>query len=79
MLTVLGLQLSTMLVGAIVVEQVFRLPGLGTALLQAVGNGDLQVVQGIVMLLVGFVLVVNLVTDLAYLLIDPRLRSGERR
>ncbi len=78
-LTVLGLQLSTMLVGAIVVEQVFRLPGLGTALLQAVGNGDLQVVQGIVMLLVGFVLVVNLVTDLAYLLIDPRLRSGERR
>ena len=75
----LGLQLSTMLVGAIVVEQVFRLPGLGTALLQAVSNGDLQVVQTIVMLLVGFVLVVNLLTDLVYLVIDPRLRSGGRR
>ena len=77
--TVLGLQLSTMLVGAIVVEQVFRLPGLGTALLQAVSNGDLQVVQTIVMLLVGFVLVMNLLTDLVYLVIDPRLRSGGRR
>ena len=61
------------------VEQVFRLPGLGTALLQAVSNGDLQVVQTIVMLLVGFVLVVNLLTDLVYLVIDPRLRSGGRR
>ena len=68
-----------MLVGAIVVEQVFRLACLGTALLQAVINGDLQVVQTIVMLLVGFVLVVNLLTDLVYLVIDPRLRSGGRR
>ncbi len=73
--TVLGLQLSTMVVGAIVIEMVFRLPGLGTALMSAVSARDLQMVQGIVMLLVALVLVVNLLTDLAYLLIDPRLRA----
>jgi peptide/nickel transport system permease protein len=75
--TVIGLQLATMLVGAIVVEQVFHLPGLGTALLSAVANRDLVVVQGIVMLLVFAVLVINLLTDLSYLLIDPRLRSRD--
>ncbi|MBI4901453.1 MAG: ABC transporter permease [Actinobacteria bacterium] len=77
--TVIGLQLSTLLVGAIVVEQVFRIPGLGTALLSAVSNRDLIVVQGIVMVLVFAVLVINLLTDLSYLLIDPRLRGGDRR
>jgi peptide/nickel transport system permease protein len=77
--TVIGLQLSTLLVGAIVVEQVFRIPGLGTALLSAVSNRDLIVVQGIVMVLVFAVLVINLLTDLSYLLIDPRLRGGEGR
>lgn len=77
--TVVGLQLATLLVGAIVVEQVFRIPGLGTALLSAVSNRDLIVVQGIVMVLVFAVLVINLVTDLSYLLIDPRLRGGGAR
>lgn len=73
--TVLGLQLSTMLVGAIVVEQVFSLPGLGTLLLTAVGNRDLQLVQGIVLLLVAAVLLITLIVDLSYLAIDPRLRA----
>lgn len=77
--TVIGLQLSTLLVGAIVVEQVFRIPGLGTALLSAVANRDLIVVQGIVMVLVFAVLVINLLTDLSYLLIDPRLRNRDAR
>ncbi|HSN11021.1 MAG TPA: ABC transporter permease [Propionibacteriaceae bacterium] len=77
--TVVGLQLATLLVGAIVVEQVFRIPGLGTALLSAVSNRDLIVVQGIVMVLVFAVLVINLLTDLSYLLIDPRLRGGGAR
>ena len=77
--TVLGLQLATMLVGAIVVEQVFSLPGLGTLLLTAVGNRDLQLVQGVVLLLVGAVLVINLLVDLSYLAIDPRLRDGGGR
>jgi peptide/nickel transport system permease protein len=61
------------------VEQVFRIPGLGTALLSAVANRDLIVVQGIVMVLVFAVLVINLLTDLSYLLIDPRLRGRDAR
>lgn len=74
-ITVLGLQLATLLVGAIVIESVFTMPGLGLMLLQAVGNRDLILVEGTVMILVGAVLVVNFVVDLLYLAIDPRLRS----
>ncbi len=73
--TVLGLQLASLLVGAIVIEQVFALQGLGTRLLDAVAQRDLLVVQGIVMLLVLAVLVINFLVDLAYLAIDPRLRT----
>ena len=77
-ITVLALQLATLLVGAIIIEQVFALPGLGTLLLSAVGLRDLVVVQGIVFVLVFAVLTLNLVTDLAYLAIDPRLRARGR-
>lgn len=77
--TVVGLQLATMLIGAIVVEQVFALPGLGTLLLSAVANRDLLIVQGVVMLLVTAVLVINLLVDLSYVAIDPRLRAQEQR
>lgn len=73
-ITVLGLQLATLLVGAIIIEQVFALPGLGSLLLSAVALRDLTLVQGIVFLLVCSVLVLNLVVDLAYVAIDPRLR-----
>lgn len=74
LLTVIGLQLSTLLVGAIIIEQVFALPGLGSRLLLAVGQRDLVVVQGIVLLLVWAVLVINFVVDFSYQLVDPRLR-----
>jgi len=74
--TVLGLQLATLLIGAIVIESVFTMPGLGLMLLQAVGNRDLVLVEGTVMILVAAVLVLNFLVDLLYLLIDPRLRSS---
>ncbi|RMB58872.1 ABC transporter permease [Tessaracoccus antarcticus] len=74
LLTVIGLQLSTLLVGAIIIEQVFALPGLGSRLLLAVGQRDLVVVQGIVLLLVWAVLVINFVVDVIYQFVDPRLR-----
>ena len=74
--TVLGLQLATLLIGAVVVERVFVIPGLGSLLLDAVANRDLIVVQDVVMLLVVAVLVVNFVVDLLYLALDPRLRGG---
>ena len=74
LLTVIGLQLATLLVGAIIIEQVFALPGLGRQLLIAVSQRDLVVVQGIVLVLVWAVLVINFLVDLAYQLVDPRLR-----
>lgn len=76
--TVLGLQLATMLVGAIVVESVFALPGLGSLLLAAVSQRDLVLVQGTVMVLVFAVLVINTLVDLSYLVLDPRLRVEGR-
>ncbi|WP_291314124.1 ABC transporter permease [Corynebacterium sp. UBA2622] len=73
-LTVVGIQLSNLIVGAVVVERVFAIPGLGTMLLGAVGNRDLTTVQSVMMLLVAFTLVVNMVVDLLYAVIDPRVR-----
>jgi peptide/nickel transport system permease protein len=76
--TVLALQLATLLVGAVVVERVFVIPGLGSLLLDAVAQRDLRIVQDVVMLLVVAVLVVNLVVELLYVVIDPRLRVAAR-
>ncbi|GAA4474591.1 ABC transporter permease [Rhodococcus olei] len=74
--TVVGVQLSTLLIGAVVIERVFVVPGLGSLLLDKVGQRDMAEVQSIVMVLVLMVLVLNLVVDLAYTVIDPRLRSN---
>ncbi|MDR0782408.1 MAG: ABC transporter permease [Propionibacteriaceae bacterium] len=79
LVTVLGLQLAALLVGAILVEQVFVLRGLGSLLIQAVKAQDLMIVQGVSMLLVFAVLTVNFLVDLAYLAIDPRLRKAVPR
>ena len=73
--TILGVQLTGLLVGAVVIENVFVLPGLGRLLFQSVGNRDLIVVQDLVMLLTTVVLVVNFLVDLSYRLLDPRIRS----
>jgi peptide/nickel transport system permease protein len=74
--TVLGLQLATLLIGAVVVERVFVLPGLGSMLLDSVSSRDLLTVQGIVLVLVVGVLLVNFVVDLLYTVLDPRLREA---
>lgn len=73
-LTILGLQFSFLLAGAIIIENVFFLPGLGRLIFQAVTQRDLIVVQSVVMLLVLAVSLVSFVVDLAYAAIDPRLR-----
>lgn len=75
-MTVLGLQIATLLVGAVVIERVFSIPGLGSLLLDKVALRDLPAVQGIVLVLVVFVLALNFLVDLAFTLIDPRLRSA---
>lgn len=74
--TVFGLQVATVFVGAIVIEQVFALPGVGTLLLDEVNKRDLVVVQSLVMILVALVLVINTLTDVLYAALDPRLRVG---
>lgn len=74
--TVMGIQFTSLLVGAIVIENVFVLPGLGRLLYQSVGNRDLIVVQDIVMLITAVVLAVNFLIDLSYRLLDPRIRGG---
>jgi peptide/nickel transport system permease protein len=76
--TVLGLQISGLLVGAVVIEQVFNLPGLGSALLTGVRQRDTLLVQDLAMFLTATVLVVNLLVDLSYGLLDPRLRGARR-
>ncbi len=73
-LTIIGLQFSFLLAGAIIIENVFFLPGLGRLVFQAIGQRDLVVVQGAVMLLVVAVILVTGLVDLAYAAIDPRLR-----
>lgn len=74
-LTIIGLQFSFLLAGAIIIENVFFLPGLGRLVFQAISQRDLIVVESVVMLLVFAVIVVNFAVDLAYAAIDPRLRT----
>lgn len=74
-ISVLGLQVAALLVGTVVVETVFTLPGVGSMLVADVGNRDLTKVQGEVLLLVAAVLTIGFVIDIAHRLIDPRLRT----
>ncbi|WP_131105887.1 ABC transporter permease [Ornithinimicrobium sufpigmenti] len=73
--TVLGLQLATLFIGAVVIERVFVIPGLGSLLLDSVARRELLTVQAVVMVLVVVVLVINFLVDVLYLLIDPRLKT----
>ena len=76
-LTIIGLQFSFLMAGAIIIENVFFLPGLGRLVFQAITQRDLIVVESVVMLLVFAVIVVNFAVDIAYAIVDPRLR-GQR-
>lgn len=74
--TVVGVQFGTLMAGAVIVESVFAWPGIGRLLVNAVNDRDFPLVQGIVLLVaVGFVLV-NLLVDMLYPAIDPRVRHG---
>ena len=73
-LTIIGLQFSFLLAGAIIIENVFYLPGLGRLIFQSISARDLIVVESVVMLLVFAVVVVNFAVEIAYAVVDPRLR-----
>lgn len=74
-LTVLGVQLVTVLIGAVVVERVFVIPGLGSYLVDSVSRQDRLAVQGIVVTIVIFALFVSFLVDVLYTVLDPRLRK----
>src|SRR5579859_5910700 len=72
--TVLGSQFGALLGGAVIVEQVFAFPGVGTLLLTAISQRDYPVVEGVVLVVAALVVLTNLVVDLAYTWLDPRIR-----
>jgi peptide/nickel transport system permease protein len=75
-LTIFGLDVGLLLGGAVLTEQVFSLPGLGKYAIDAINNNDLPKVLGVTLLAAFFVVIANLVVDLLYAVIDPRVRLG---
>jgi ABC-type dipeptide/oligopeptide/nickel transport system permease component len=73
-ITLLGIQLSTLVGGAVVTENVFARPGLGTMLVDAVLTKDMPLVQALIVYTTGVYVIINLLVDLLYALIDPRIR-----
>jgi peptide/nickel transport system permease protein len=74
--TVAGVQLGYVVGGLVVVEDVFTLPGVGRLLLDAIFQRDYPVVQGVILLLAGIFMGLNLLVDMLYAVLDPRLRDG---
>ena len=77
--TIIGFMVGTLIAGAVVVESVFSWPGVGRLLVVAVANRDLAMVQCILLLVAATMVTSNLIVDLLYGLLDPRLRGQERR
>jgi peptide/nickel transport system permease protein len=74
--TIVGLQIGFLLAGAVIVEQIFAIPGIGRFVIAGLSDKDFPVVQGCVLLIGTCVLLASLLTDLAYAVLDPRIRFG---
>lgn len=77
-ITISGVVLGGLIVGAVLVEVTFSIQGIGQLLIQSAGSKDIPVIQGVTMLVAALIIGINLVTDVIYLLVDPRLRFGGR-
>lgn len=73
--TIVGMQFASVVTGAIVIENVFYLPGLGRLIFQSIANRDLPTVQALVMMFAAIVVAANFIVDILYALIDPRLKG----
>lgn len=73
--SLLGLQIAGLIAGAVIIEQLFSLPGIGRMLVSEVGTRDLPMVQSILLVITGIILAVGTLVDVAHRLIDPRLRT----
>jgi peptide/nickel transport system permease protein len=79
LITVVGINMGRLMGGAIIVEQMFALPGVGQLLVESIYQQEYLMTQGIVLFVAAMFIVINLVTDLVYVLVDPRLQhDGER-
>jgi peptide/nickel transport system permease protein len=76
-ITILGVQFASLLGGAVIIESVFSWPGVGSLMLDGISNRDYGVVQSGLLLLVVLFVIINLLVDLSYALIDPLVRIGE--
>ncbi len=76
LVTIVGLQFGVLLTGAIITERIFDWPGLGSLILDGINNRDYPLVQGCVLTFSATYLVVNLLTDMAYALVDPRIKTA---
>ncbi|MDB5520341.1 MAG: transporter permease, partial [Tardiphaga sp.] len=74
-ITLGALELATLLSGAVLTEQIFSIPGFGKLIVDAVFNRDYAVVQGVVLVTATTYILLNLIADLAYILVNPRLRA----
>jgi len=73
-ITIIGLQAGDLLAGAIIIENVFHLPGVGRLVFEAIGQRDLPVIQGIVLFIAVAIVLINFLTDVTYAYFDPRIR-----
>ncbi len=74
--TILGLQAGRLIAGAIIVETVFAWPGIGRLTIQAIDGGDFPVTQTAILLIAVSIVLANIVVDISYRLVDPRIRAG---
>jgi peptide/nickel transport system permease protein len=75
--TMVGLQVGALLGGAVVIEVVFARPGLGTIVVQSILKRDIPVIQGGILLIAAIFVIVNLIVDVSYSFLDPRIRTGD--
>lgn len=73
-LTILGLQIAALLGGAVITETIFAWPGMGRLAIDSIYNRDFMVVEAVVVLMATFFVLVNLIVDILYSVIDPRIR-----
>ena len=75
MLTVVGMQIGSIMAGSVVMENIFSVPGMGSMISKAITDQDYNLVQGSVLVIALFICAVNLVVDIVYAFIDPRIKA----
>ena len=76
LMTIVGINFGALLGGAVIIEQLFSIPGLGSRLLSAIGSRDVDMIQGITVFVATVYVVINTIVDLLYAVVDPRIRKG---